>query len=108
LAIWEDTMMENASLVGSGDSASLLLGRKLDSIPFSIYHVQIILVLGVVGFVEGYDLALSGSLLVLAKEPLHLTPEQIRWLAVGPILFLVVGAFTAASISDRLSRKTVM
>jgi MFS family permease len=108
LAIWEDTMMENASLVGSGDSASLLLGRKLDSIPFSIYHLQIILVLGVVGFVEGYDLALGGSLLVLAKEPLHLTPEQIRWLAVAPILFLVLGAFTAASISDRLSRKTVM
>jgi len=101
-------MMENASPVGSGDSASLLLGRKLDSIPFSIYQVQIILVLGVVGFVEGYDLALSGSLLVLAKEPLHLTPEQIRWLAVAPILFLVIGAFTAASISDRLSRKTVM
>ena len=100
--------MENASLVGSGDSASLSLGRKLDSIPFSIYHVQIILVLGVVGFVEGYDVALGGSLLVLAKEPLHLTPEQIRWLAVAPILFLVLGSFTAASISDRLSRKTVM
>src|ERR1700686_2152670 len=61
LAIWEDAVMENAPLVGSGASASLLLGRKLDSIPFSIYHVQIILVLGVVGFVEGYDLALSGS-----------------------------------------------
>jgi MFS family permease len=101
-------MMENAPLVGSSASASLLLGRKLDSIPFGIYHVQIILVLGVVGFVEGYDLALSGSLLVLAREPLHLTPEQVRWLAVGPILFLVVGAFTAASISDRLSRKSVM
>jgi MFS family permease len=108
LAIWEDTMMEDAPLVGSSAPASLLLGRKLDSIPFSIYHVQIILVLGVVGFVEGYDVALTGSLLVLAKEPLHLTPEQIRWLAVGPILFLVLGAFTAASISDRLSRKTVM
>jgi hypothetical protein len=78
LAIWEDTMMENAPLVGSGNSASLLLGRKLDSIPFSIYHVQIILVLAVVGFVEGYDVALGGSLLVLAKEPLHLSPEQIR------------------------------
>jgi len=57
--------MENAPLVGSGASASLLLGRKLDSIPFSIYHLQIILVLGVVGFVEGYDLALGGSLLLL-------------------------------------------
>jgi putative MFS transporter len=101
-------MMEDAPFVGSGASPSLVLGRKLDSIPFSLYHLQIILVLGVVGFVEGYDQALSGSLLVLAKEPLHLTPEQVRWLAVGPILFIVFGAFTAASISDRLSRKTVM
>jgi len=101
-------MMEDAQLVGSGASASLLLGRKLDSIPFSLYHLQIILVLGVVGFVEGYDVALTGSLLVLAKEPLQLSAEQVRWLAVGPILFLVVGIFTAASIADRLSRKTVM
>ena len=46
-------MMENAPLVGSRALASLLLGRKLDSIPFNIYHVRIILVLGVVGFVEG-------------------------------------------------------
>ena len=70
--------MENASLVGSGNSASLLLGRKLDSIPFSIYHLQIILVLGVVGFVEGYDLALSGSLLVLAKDCLLYTSPSPR------------------------------
>ena len=89
-------MTETSPIATSGNSASLLLGRKLDSIPFSIYHLQIILVLGVVGFVEGYDLALGGSLLVLAKEPLHLTPEQIRWLVVAPTLFLVVGAFMAA------------
>ena len=89
-------------------SASLLLGRKLDSIPFSYYHLQLILVLGAVGFVEGYDLALGGSLLVLAKEPLHLTADQIRWLAVAPTLFVVVGAFVAAGLSDRVSRKTVM
>jgi len=50
-------MMEDASSVGSGASGSLLLGRKLDSIPFSIYHLQIILVLGVVGLVEGYTTA---------------------------------------------------
>jgi MFS family permease len=70
--------------------------------------VALILVLGAVGFVEGYDLALGGSLLVLAKEPLHLTPEQIRWLVAAPILLIVIGAFAAAAISDRLSRKTVM
>jgi hypothetical protein len=31
----------------------------------------IIGVLGLVGFVDGYDLAVTRSLLVLAKEPLH-------------------------------------
>jgi len=101
-------MTETSPITTSGNSASLLLGRTLDGIPFSTYHLQLILVLGAVGFVEGYDLALGGSLLVLAKKPLHLTPEQVRWLVVAPTLFLVVGTFMASAISDRISRKTVM
>lgn len=32
---------------------SFVLGHKLDSVPFSAYHVVIILVLGFVGFIEG-------------------------------------------------------
>ena len=47
--------------------ASRVLGRKLDSIPFSPYHLMIIAVLGLIGFVDGYDLVMTGSLLVLAK-----------------------------------------
>ena len=101
--------MSSTDFVGrSSVPASHILGRKLDSIPFSAYHVMIILVLGAVGFVEGYDLALGGSLLVLAKEPLHLTREQIRWLAVAPTFLVVLGGFTASAMSDRISRKTVM
>src|ERR1700758_1674695 len=45
-AIWENTMTETSPINASGSSASLLLGRKLDSIPFSAYHVMLILVLG--------------------------------------------------------------
>jgi MFS family permease len=100
--------LTEASPIAAPGSASDILGRKLDSIPFSAYHLRLILVLGAVGFVEGYDLALGGSLLVLAKEPLHLTPEQVRWLVVAPTFLIVVGAFAAGAISDRFSRKTVM
>ena len=89
-------------------SASHLLGRKLDSIPFSTYHVVLIVVLGFVGFIEGYDLALSGSLLVLAKAPLHLDPDQVRALAVWPTFVVVLGGFAAAAMSDRISRLAVM
>ena len=77
----------------SAAPASHVLGRKLDSIPFSAYHVVLIVVLGFVGFIEGYDLALSGSLLVLAKAPLHLTPDEVRWLAVAPTFVVVLGGF---------------
>jgi MFS family permease len=89
-------------------TASYVLGRKLDSIPFSAYHLMLIVVLGTVGFVEGYDLALGGSLIVLAKEPLHLTEADIRWLVAGPTFLVVVGGYTASLLSDRLSRKLVM
>jgi len=53
-------------------------------------------------------IALSGSLLVLAKAPLHLTPDEVRWLAVGPTFVVVLGGFAAAAMSDRVSRLTVM
>lgn len=87
---------------------SHVLGRKLDSIPFSAYHLVLIIVLGFVGFIEGYDLALTGSLLVLAKAPLHLAPEQVRALAVWPTFVVVLGGFSAAAMSDRVSRVAVM
>jgi MFS family permease len=92
----------------SATAASFVLGRKLDSIPFSPYHLMLIAVLALVGFVDGYDLVMTGSLLVLAKEPLHLTPDQIRFLAVASTLMIVVGGFIASAISDHYSRKTVM
>ena len=43
----------------------------------------------------------TGSLLVLAKGPLHITPDQIRWLTVAATMFVVVGGPISASISDR-------
>ncbi len=89
-------------------TASYVLGRKLDSIPFRPYHIMVIVVLALVGFIEGYDLVITGSLLVLAKQPLHLTGSDIRWLAVGPTFMLCIGGFASSAVSDHWSRKTVM
>jgi MFS transporter, putative metabolite:H+ symporter len=85
-----------------------LLGRKLDSIPFSRYHLAILAVLGFIGFVEGYDLSITASLLVLAKQPLHLTPADIRFVAVASTLMACVGGFAASAMSDHWSRKLVL
>src|SRR5580700_11927624 len=106
---FERSMMADVrSISRSVPAAGFVLGSKLDSIPFSAYHILIIAVLALVGFIEGYDLVMTGSLLVLAKEPLHLTGPDVRWLAVGPTLMLCVGGFASSAISDHYSRKTVM
>jgi MFS family permease len=96
------------SVTPAATPASFVLGRKLDSIPFSAYHILIIGVLALVGFIEGYDLVMTGSLLVLAKEPLQLTGAEIRWLAVGPTFMLCIGGFAASAVSDHWSRKAIM
>jgi len=101
-------MAEIRPIDRSAAPASFVLGRKLDSIPFSGYHVLIIAILALVGFIEGYDLVLTGSLLVLAKGPLNLTGPDIRWLAVGPTFMLCIGGFASSAISDHWSRKAVM
>src|SRR5580692_5433003 len=51
--IWEVAMAEIRPIVGSATPASFVLGRKLDSVPFGAYHVLIIAVLALVGFIEG-------------------------------------------------------
>jgi len=107
--IWEVTMVAEVRPIGrSASAAGFVLGRRLDSIPFSPYHAMVIAVLALVGFVEGYDLAITGLVLVMAKAPLHLTEAHIRWLAVGSTFMICVGGFMASAMSDHWSRKTVM
>jgi MFS transporter, putative metabolite:H+ symporter len=101
-------MTANPSIARTAISASHVLGGKLDSIPFSPFHMGVILVLGFVALVDGYDGSMTGSLLVLAKQPLHITPSEIRLLAVAGALTACIGGFVAAAISDHWSRRTVM
>jgi MFS transporter, putative metabolite:H+ symporter len=104
----EVAMAEILPAARSATADGHVLGRKLDGIPFSPYHAMLIAVLALVGFVDGYDLVMTGSLLVLAKQPLHLTPGDIRYLAVASTLMICVGGFIASTISDHWSRKSIM
>ena len=101
-------MAEMRTIDRPATPASFVLGRKLDSIPFSGYHILIIAVLALVGFIEGYDLSMTNQLLVLAKAPLQLTEADLLWLVSGPPLMLCVSGFAFSAISDHISRKTIM
>jgi MFS family permease len=105
---WEVVMSGQTTVHWLPAAAAHVLGRKLDSIPFSGYQVLIIFVLGLTGFIEGYDLVMTGSLLVLAKTPLHLSGTDIQWLILGPSMMLTVSGFAFSAVGDRLSRKAIL
>src|SRR5579871_5177917 len=84
-------MTAQSPLGMSGPSADRVLGRKMDSIPFSPYQALIIFILALVGFIEGYDLFMTGSLLLL-----------------GPAIMGTIGGFGFSAVGDRLSRKAML
>ena len=51
----ENAITETARVRTTAFPASHVLGRKLDSIPFSPFHLGVILVPGFVAIVDGYD-----------------------------------------------------
>jgi hypothetical protein len=58
-----------------------------------------------VGFIEGYDLFITGSLLVLAKAPLHLTGTDIQWLLLGSLIAsCLASCFSVRSVACALLR----
>ncbi len=91
-----------------GSSGSRALGRKMDGIPFSFYQVLIISVLSLVALIEAYDIFLTGSFILLAKAPLHLTGTDIRWLILGPAIMLTVSGLGFSLVGDRLSRRAML
>ena len=91
-----------------GQSGDDLLGQTLDRIPFSVYHLLLVVILGLVGFIEGYDTAITGALLVLARGPLHLTAADTPWLVVVPTAAVVASVFLGSLLNDRFSRKNLM
>jgi MFS family permease len=101
-------MTAQSAMQLEGSSASRVLGRKMDSIPFSLYQVLIIFILALVGFIEGYDLFMTGSLIVLAKVPLHLTENDVQWLLLGPAILGTIGSFGFSAVGDQLSRKAML
>ncbi|MDQ7093558.1 MFS transporter [Desulfosporosinus sp. PR] len=84
------------------------IGSRLDSVPFGKFHLSITIILALVGFLEAYESAVTGGLVVSAGPALHLTQLQLRWLVIAPTISIVISVFVGSLISDRISRKTIL
>jgi MFS family permease len=80
---------------------------RLDRLPWSRWHLLVVIALGVTWLLDGLESNLAGALAGILKRPetLHLTDAQIGLSASLYLLGAVVGALGFGYATDRLGRK---
>ena len=80
---------------------------RLDRLPWSRWHVLVVVALGITWLLDGLESNLAGALAGILKRPetLHLTDAQIGLSASLYLLGAVVGALGFGYATDRLGRK---
>jgi MFS family permease len=80
---------------------------RLDALPFSRFHVLVIVALGITWILDGLEVTLAGSLsgALMQRSGLGLSNTQIGLAGSAYLCGAVLGAFVFGWLTDRLGRK---
>ncbi|HEY7387494.1 MAG TPA: MFS transporter, partial [Bryobacteraceae bacterium] len=81
--------------------------QRLDRLPWSHWHLMMVVALGITWLLDGLEVTLAGSLASLLKQKatLGLTDVQVGSTATGYLAGAVAGALIFGWLTDRLGRK---
>ncbi|HLH03594.1 MAG TPA: MFS transporter [Bryobacteraceae bacterium] len=81
--------------------------QRLDRLPWSRWHMKMVIALGITWLLDGLEVTLAGSLasLLQDKRALGLTGVQVGASATGYLAGAVAGALFFGWLTDRLGRK---
>src|SRR3954467_6391636 len=81
--------------------------QRLDRLPWSSWHVRILVALGTSWLLDGIEVTLVGSLsgILESKSGLSLTDPQVTGAATTYLAGAVLGALTFGYLTDRLGRR---
>jgi MFS family permease len=81
--------------------------QRLDRLPWSRWHLVMVVALGITWLLDGLEVTLAGSLASLLKQnaTLGLTDVQVGSTATGYLAGAVAGALVFGWLTDRLGRK---
>jgi AAHS family 4-hydroxybenzoate transporter-like MFS transporter len=71
-------------------------------------HIRILVILGLVMLVDGYDLFVAGALLPAISAAWHVKPSALTGVFVCQQFGLLTGVLVTGPLSDRIGRKSVL
>ena len=80
---------------------------RLDRLPWSRWHLRVVVALGITWALDGLEVTLVGSIASVLTEPstLHLSDSQVGLAASAYLLGAIVGALFFGRLTDSLGRK---
>src|SRR5438270_11051991 len=90
-----------------GESVETNIPQRLDRLPWSRWHLLMVIALGITWLLDGLEVTLAGSLASVLKQKtaLGLTDVQVGASATGYLAGAVLGALVFGWLTDRLGRK---
>jgi MFS family permease len=81
--------------------------RRLDRLPWSAWHLRVVVALGITWMLDGLEVTLVGAIAPALRDAdtLHLTEGQLGAAASAYLAGAVVGALVFGRLSDMLGRK---
>lgn len=82
---------------------------RLDRLPWSRWHLRVVVALGVTFLLDGLEGGVGGSLAGALKSPLalHFTDAELGLASTGYLLGTVAGALCFGYLADRFGRRTL-
>jgi len=80
---------------------------RLDRLPWSPWHLRVVVALGITWALDGLEVTLVGSIATVLTEPstLHLSDSQVGLAASAYLLGAILGALFFGRLTDALGRK---
>jgi MFS family permease len=94
---------------GSGRAIETDIPARLDRLPWSRFHILIVVALGITWVLDGLEVTIVGSIgpMLQDKGTLGLTPQQIGGMASAYVAGAVAGALFFGWLTDRFGRRLV-
>jgi MFS family permease len=98
-----------ATRIATGTRIETDVTGRLDQLPWSRWHVRLVVALGITWMLDGLEVTLVGSVGGVLTEPgtLHLTEGEIGLAASAYLAGAILGALFFGRLTDSLGRKTL-